>query len=85
MRRIWMCLNTFKLPFLKIQSFHADHYIIAGDLNLALNVDIDKQGAATSSNNRYSAEFLNKFINNNDFYDIWREFYPDKMGLLGEG
>ena len=58
--------------------FTPDYYVIGGDLNLALNVKLDRKG--TICNNSKLAEWLNSWLDANGMLDAWRHMHPDSLG-----
>ena len=57
----------------------ADFHIFGGDLNLALNVQLDRTGSLL--NNINSANWLNNHLDLAQYVDIWRFFKPDENGF----
>ena len=53
------------------------HKIITGDFNTVLDVNIDRASCAQQNNNVHSADFINTFLENYCFQDIWRARNPD--------
>ena len=58
----------------KVEQIDTDHIILMGDLNKCLNVKLDKKGGA--SNSTKCADFLNVYLGENDWFDVWRETHP---------
>ena len=56
--------------------FNGDHVILAGDFNLVLEVEKDKQGGNPTTHNSALQE-LHKIIQNLDLGDIWRALNPE--------
>ena len=67
--------------FLKLRELtlqHADrNCLIIGDLNATLNENMDKKNYETD-NHRRSRTVINNWINEGDFIDVFRAFYPDR-------
>ena len=55
---------------------NGDNIILAGDFNLVLEVEKDKQGGNSSTHNNALQE-LNNIIQNLDLGDIWRDLNPE--------
>ena len=58
--------------------FTPDHMIMGGDLNLGLEVSIDKSGCTT--NNEGVANVVRKYMDSHQVFDVWRQLYPNKNG-----
>ena len=48
--------------------FTPNYFIVEGDMNVGLNIDIDRYGSG--GNNEKSAQWLNKFLLENSFVDV---------------
>ena len=55
--------------------FSGENIILAGDFNLVLEVEKDKQGGNPTTHNNALQE-LDKIIQNLDLGDIWRDLNP---------
>ena len=53
--------------------------VLGGDLNLGIDVMIDRHGAGT--NNEKAAKWLENHMCNNNYVDVWRYVHPDKNGF----
>ena len=69
----------FQDIFREINRVSPDHFIIAGDLNLALNKWLDRSGRG--SNNDHAAEWLNTHFSCDNWVDVWREIHADRPGF----
>ena len=65
--------------FREVDRFTPDHTIIAGDFNLAMDVNIDRQGSLFNNDN--AAKWLKNRINNIEIVDVFRTMYPDINGF----
>ena len=67
--------------FLKLRELtlqHADgNCLIMGDLNTALDENMDKKNYETDNHKR-SRTVINNWIDEGDFIDVFRAFYPDR-------
>ena len=54
-----------------------DHTILGGDLNVYLDVEMDRKGGNPVMTK--SAIFVNEFLNQNDWVDIWRTLNPGRF------
>ena len=70
------CPLFFKHVFKLVDKNVNENVIIGGDFNLTLNEKIDHHDS--SYNNKQAAMYVNKFIEENDFCDIWRDRYPNE-------
>ena len=68
----------YKRLFEKILEFETDHVILAGDFNLYLDVEKDKRGGKLDFTSK-SADFVNLFMEENEYLDVWRELNPDRF------
>ena len=59
-----------------VEGFPNDHRIIAGDFNLVLDVNKDKQGGRNVTNFR-AAEAVKTYMEDTDLTDVWRNLHPD--------
>ena len=54
-------------------------FIIGGDFNLVLNIDLDKVGGRRETHEK-SAQIIKAFMEDQEIVDIWRFFYPERQG-----
>ena len=66
----------FEQLFELVNSLEVDHFICGGDFNKCLNNELDKKGKETKPTK--SAEFINAYMNENDWVDIWRIGHPSE-------
>ena len=71
--------SFFEDFFHKLEQFSQECCIFGGDLNLAINSDIDRCGS--SINNEKAAAWLQDHIAGRNYIDIWRVLHPDKSGF----
>ena len=57
--------------------------IVAGDLNVCLNPDLDKKGGKTEKESEYARELIT-FMEEYDLIYIWTVRHPDKNNLPGD-
>ena len=67
----------FKQVFDEVILSEADHLLIAGDYNLVLDVDMDKQGGRAKTNEKAQRCIL-EYMENIDLMDIWRIKNPEQ-------
>ena len=60
-----------------------DHIIVAGDMNVVLDNDLDKKGGKPKSSK--SAGIINNFLDENDWLDVWRHFNPNRFWYTWKG
>ena len=75
--------NFFIQLFNRIQASEDDHILIGGDLNIILNPDLDRRGGR--KNLTKSAIFVNEFLDQNDWADIWTQYNPDIFQFTWKG
>ena len=69
----------FQKVFDIVLGIEADDYIIGGDFNKTLNPQLDRKTIAKSKLHiTTSAELINKFLNDNDWVDVWRHGHPEE-------
>ena len=66
----------FQEIFGSIERYHVDTYLIAGDLNLAIDPYRDRKGSCNNNDN--AAMWLKAHMENQDIYDVWR-FYNSEV------
>jgi len=67
----------FQKAFNMVDSFDNTNIIIGGDMNLVLNVAMDKKGGKPETHEK-SRLYMLKYMKDNDLYDIWRRNNPDR-------
>ena len=67
------------LLFKEVTRFSPDHVIIAGDFNLALDLDMDRKGSYC--NNNKAAKCLASHLTALDLFDAWRRFHVNQKGF----
>ena len=67
--------HFFQALFQEVGRFSPDHVVLAGNLNVALNPDMDCKGSFC--NNNRSMEVVNSFLEANELFDAWRHFNPE--------
>ena len=76
------CPEFYADIFNKILTFEniyeGDFRIIAGDMNLVMNLDLDKQGGAYTTNQKAS-QVVKQFLLDEHMIDIWRQNNPSKL------
>ena len=68
--------NFFNTCFGEIDRFRPDYKIVAGDLNLVLDLIVDKQGGTPTTHSN-SVKVVKEYMQNNELVDIWRIMHPD--------
>ena len=63
----------------EVNRFTLDHLLMAGDLNFAMDVNIDRLG--TTCNNDRSGTWFKSYMENNNIVYTWRYRYPDRQGF----
>ena len=71
--------NFFQDPFTEISRFGPQYTIVAGDMNLALDIEVDRLGSIC--NNDRAAKILQNLIDREGLVDGWRYSYPDQNGF----
>ena len=61
----------------EIDRFNPDYLIMSGDMNLALDVDLDRKG--TKHSNYQARVTLNSFLDANNLIDMWRHFHATEQ------
>ena len=69
----------FSKFFVEVEKFTPQYYIIGGDMNLALDPLVDRQGRGFNNDN--AAKWLNAHLLNQEYVDVWRHLFPDKNGF----
>ena len=59
-----------------IESLTNDNRIISGDLNLVLDIEMDKKGGLRTTNTK-SQQVVSSWMDDTDMVDIWRWHHPD--------
>jgi len=67
----------FDNAFDMVNLYNNTNIIIGGDMNLVLNVDIDKRGGKPETHEKCRLQVL-KYMKNYDMHDVWRREHPDK-------
>ena len=72
--------NTDDIEFMteftrKVENFTPDYYVVAGDFNLVLDIDLDKQGQTNITHDK-AAKILKQTMTNLSLIDIWRYYNP---------
>ena len=65
----------------QIEQFENNFKIVGGDWNLALDVDIDKQGGRNHTHPR-AAEIIKTYMTKAKLLDIWRILNPDTLRFI---
>ena len=66
----------FKDAFTLLEQFENHSKIIAGDMNLVMNLKLDKKGGAPITHFK-SRDILETYIKETDMVDIWRLLHPE--------
>ena len=69
--------HFFQVAFNNLEKFTPNYTIIDGDMNCSLT-EIDRKGSIC--NNDKSANWLNSHLENGNYVDLWRYFYPEING-----
>ena len=70
--------NFFKSVFNNLSTFECAHLVLGGDFNLVQNIQKDKKGG-NQTNHFKSLEEIEKFKENMNLTDIWRDLHPDTL------
>ena len=69
----------FFVPLLEeVTTLSPEIFIIGRDLNVHLNHKLDKKDQAKSPTSK-AAEFINVFLEENDWVDVWHTIYPHRF------
>ena len=69
MLRMKIKMNFFNNSH-KISQIESENLILGGDFNKILNPELDRRGGSTKITN--SALIINSFLENAEWYDVWR-------------
>ena len=69
----------FSKMFEEINRFTPNFTVIGGDFNLGMNTDLDRKG--TYINNDKAAKWVQGYLEEKNYLDVWRHFFPDKYGF----
>ena len=70
--------NFFKSVFNNLSTFECEHLVLGGDFNLVQNIQKDKKGGNQITHFK-SLEEIEKFKENMNLTDIWRDLHPDTL------
>ena len=70
--------NFFKSVFNNLSTFECEHFVLGGDFNLVQNIQKDKKGGNQTTHFK-SLEEIEKFKENMNLTDIWRDLHPDTL------
>ena len=70
--------DFFTNYFRDVKRFTPDHAILGGDMNLALEKELDRAGSGF--NNEKAAQTVREFLESENFVDVWRVLHPDING-----
>ena len=67
----------FFIKFIQaIESFEISNYVIAGDWNFILNIDLDKKGGIAQTNH-LARDVVSTWMEDADIIDVWRHYHPE--------
>ena len=69
--------SFFKIVEGEINNFETTSYIIGGDFNTVMDIDMDKKGGSLVDHYVTRRQEINKWMNNLDCVEIWRTLHPD--------
>ena len=62
-----------------VSRFTPEFYLLAGDFNLVLDLNLDKSGGSYATHSK-SKDLLTSYMKTLNLIDIWREMHPDSQG-----
>ena len=71
--------NFFESLFKEVSKFTPQYTIYGGDINLVMDVNMDKKGGTLTTHDK-SRQKLTSHLSASDMCDIWRECNPDVEG-----
>ena len=67
--------------FQKLESMQYDHCYIIGDFNVWFNPKLDHKSQRGTGNISQSAQLINEYLEENEWFDIWRYKYPEQFSF----